>query len=272
MKIKDCKERDLDDIYLYYGREKLSNIDKDALHNHLYKTRVNHKLPKLGTYCMPEELFEFIGEEHSNKINKMFRNVQYIIINDKLYWIYCLDINGLYDFSFIGDNMSIYMARSILTSNGYELGFKRKNNSDGTPLSKIVEVWFNPLTLMVVVLKTPVNNFVITNRSLYYRKFEGDEVECNNKYTSLNQDIIIRVPFTDSYCEDDKYINWSSLIDMSVEEDPSDFVLTIKDYTANTLYFNVCDYHKMLVSIFNCKSNNLPQYQQYYNGPLAQPG
>ena len=241
----------MDDIYLYYGRERISNIDKFELTNHTFKTRLNCKLPKCGQYCMPEELFDKIGVEYATKLNKMFRNVQYIAIGDILYWIYCFDMDGLYSFSFIGDNMSAALTERLLISKGYRLGFKRACDANGSRLSKTVGVWFHPESLLLIVLKVPKYGFFITDRCLYYRKFESDKITFETKYVSITDDIIIRVPLIDSYRNNVEDLAWTEIVDISVDEDESDFIMTWADYDANCLFFERGDYKLMLEIMFN---------------------
>ena len=249
--IVDCKGRAMDDIYLYYGERGISNIDKSELINHSFKARVDGKLPKCGFYCMPEDLFNEIGIEYASKLNKMFRNVQYIVVGGTLYWVYCFDINGIYGFSFIGTNISMAVASKVLTSNGYELGFKRQFSADGTELSKIVEVWFHPQLLVMIVLKKPVYDFIISDKISYYRKFESDEIICDTKYSAILPDIIIRIPLTNSYQDDDIFLKWSSIIDVSVDEDKTDLILIWDDYEANHLLFDRNVYERMMEIMFN---------------------
>lgn len=249
--ILDCKKRVMDDIYLYYGKERISNIDKSKLTNHSFKMREKHKLPKCGQYCMPEELFGKIGIEYATKINKMFRNVQYIAVGNILYWVYCLDMEGLQDFYFIGDNVSAVISNRVLTGKGYKLGFKREYDANGYKLSKAVEVWFQPESLLLIVLKIPVYHFFILNRCMYYRKFESEKITNNTKYTSITDDIIIRIPLTDSYHDNDEVLVWPEIIDVSVDEDESGHVMTRADYDANCLLFDQGDYKEMLEIMFN---------------------
>lgn len=78
----DCNNRDFDTTIMYYGCLHVDNANKKKLKNHTLKERVDKgKLPKGGTYCLPEELQNIMsinGEGNLNQLNNRFRNVQYI--------------------------------------------------------------------------------------------------------------------------------------------------------------------------------------------------
>lgn len=103
----------------------------------------------------------------------------------------------------------------------------------------------------MIVLKKPVYDFIISDKLSYYRKFESDEIICDTKYSSILPDIIIRVPLTNSYQDDDIFLKWSSVIDVSVDEDKDDYILTVDDYGANHLLFDREDYERMMEIMFN---------------------
>lgn len=273
----DSKGRLFDDVYIYYGEELISHVDDYEIRNRIWKSRIDHFAPKDGYYCDPEEFFGcVVGYKHSRSINKNFRNVQYIKTGTKIYWVYCLNMNDLYRFKFIGNNMSIALSRTLLTTHGYELGFKRKKIVDTSLKSRLIsdqfdkvnvlnlfqtiEVWYNPETLKLFVMK--VEGFNIVERRLYYKKFESEMV-CTPFTNKIFDTSDICVPLVQEYDEDSKHdwLFWTTIIDMSISltnnesiSRPSykpEAILHDVDYTINELFFNKSDYENMLRIIFN---------------------
>lgn len=268
----DSRGRDIDDVYFYYGKINKAEVDEFELRNRIYKRRDEEtkKIPKGGMYCMPEEFFTICNHRYSTDLNKNFRNVQYLYDEDTLYWIYCLKIEHLYQFKFIGQNCSISIAKQILSINGFELGFKRKKYMQyikEEPLQEIVEVYFNESSLKLLVLRTDGLN--ITGASMYFRKFENKYPSYTFVTNRLFDNDLMCIPLIDKYEEFDMgdVLYWTSIVDITA--DGEDKKIFYQDtYDDNNLYFDKENYERMLETIFNKIQTN----KQDSNGSLVQYG
>ena len=250
--IVDCNGNSFDEHYLYYNREKASNISKRDLRNHTWMMRDdNGRLPRTGIYSMPEELFGFdkkLPSEMAKSLNRKFGNVQYIQYGDYIYWIYCIRSIHIYDFKFIGTNMTRKMLHAILESNGYRMGYLHKSID-----RKDVETWYHPDKLYLATFEIDQETNMLERKSVYYKKFEHRRMTYTDKTFALfDKRQFVNVPLIDEYgCDSlgwSKYVNCTSYLETTSYMKEG---LTKQDFDFDKEYFDREYYDEMLVNCFN---------------------
>lgn len=244
----DMHGRAFDDVIFYYGVEEVALIDEDILRNHLFKAREKGKIPKGGLYCTPKELFKLIGDT-GHLLNINFRNVQYIenFETKQLYWIYCLSKSNLYDFKFVGLNMTEGILDLIMDHTGFKLGFMRYSED-----MKEIQVWYNPETLYMLVFH--MRNGKIYNKMAYFKRFDAQVQQTTNTSCVFEDYSHYNVPLVDMNKYDN---NWTSIINVMSEQEVQNrkhniSVFDIERGLENSPIIQE-DYDEMLRLLFNKK-------------------
>lgn len=221
--VSDCRGREFDDTLIYYGCKEFEKVDPLKFRNHLYKARrADGKIPRNGRYCLAgelaEELYNIDGDgSHVTGLNKNFRNVQYIRCGDMLYWVYCLNMDNLKLFSFIGFNISYPVLNKILSGAGYYMGYIH-HISEYTGVR--TEVWYNPDKLVLAVFAFDGSNKLV-KKNCYLRKFEKEHViKTGNTGCMFENHAISNVPLMaigeyDALQSDNSRLWWTGIVNMA---------------------------------------------------------
>lgn len=264
-KLVDCRDRSFEDTIVYYGYSRLCDVDFNELRNHTWKRKSeNGKLPKVGRYALPEELQDAMlldGYGNLNRINKKFRNVQYVQSGGTMYWIYCMRLSNIYRFNFIGDNISPGLVEQLMYLNNFKLGYVHKIDD-----SSYVDLWYNKERLYGVTFE--FSDGFLVNKRVYFKMFESNKIIITGCTTRVfNEDKYVNVPLVEEgeyeKMEYDMYgyLPWSSIINMKgiadIDDDSLNRTLTERDYIIDMKFSNgrvaETDYKEMLEVLFNKK-------------------
>lgn len=242
--LKDVRGRDLDTTIIYYGKARRSELDEYVVRNHQYKVRSYNKLPRDGKYCSPEELVNEVSENVFEQINKNFRNVQYYMVNDDLYWIYCLKSTNIYGFTFIGKKLSIDIVRTLLESKRYNLGYRREDN-----YSNEIQVWYSKERLILFCVEFKKGYVTATN--VYFKKFDTkDFIIISNTEMIFRKQTYQPIPLIDEYPVDDDMYWARNVVDVQTSSEKILGPEYCNEIAGNDTYSKL-DFDEMLKYIFN---------------------
>lgn len=196
MKILDYKNRDMTNTLLYYGVEDMNTLDEESIQmidDHSYKARKNHKAPSGGHHIFCKDLVTLynLDIEIFKTMNKNFRNVQYIMLDGSILWLYCLNDMALNKFTFIGNKVDIRVAHELLTNNGYKLAAVLNLLNDNYSC-----IYYNVERLMMVKIDFTHGIDPLLDIRIFYRPCDRLTVS-KHRYTGsiFRRDAVIRVPF-----------------------------------------------------------------------------